>query len=514
MKKLFILIIALFAIISTQAQSGWKNYAGAKNYAMWTTKWLQADDKLYWKGDTIKKELLIYVDYKTDSVRFKRIDGVTAWSPWYYAGKGSYVLPTASATVKGGVKVGSGLSIDGSGVLSSSGSMIYPGAGIALSTGSAWSTSITNNSANWNTAYGWGNHASQGYVNSILINGLNGENMNGFINFIPGSNVTITKNAGNVTINSTAGGGTTTNAVTFNNSGTGAASGTTFDGSVARTISYNTIGAAALSGSSTQDFNALGLTLAGGASMDAIGLTIGGKRITLSGSTMYFGNANGTYNMTFDTSTGTLSAPVISGASMVYPGAGIAVSTGSAWGTSITNNSSNWNDAYTNMGKVLLFGTTTYGNLSANYFEWDTNSFRIKRDGTPQQNSVLPITSGGVYDALALKADLSGAAFTGAISSTSTMTATDFILSSDKRLKKDISPIKCNWSDKIEFVQYRMKSDPLKLRYGVIAQQVEKYMPELVTTNAKGIKSVSYIDLLIAKVADLENRIKQLENEK
>uniref|UniRef100_A0A6M3IYP0 Uncharacterized protein n=1 Tax=viral metagenome TaxID=1070528 RepID=A0A6M3IYP0_9ZZZZ len=38
-------------------------------------------------------------------------------------------------------------------------SMVYPGAGIALSTGSAWGTSITNNSANWNTAYGWGNHA-------------------------------------------------------------------------------------------------------------------------------------------------------------------------------------------------------------------------------------------------------------------------------------------------------------------------------------------------------------------
>ena len=31
--------------------------------------------------------------------------------------------------------------------------MTYPGAGIALSTGSAWSASITDNSANWNTAY-------------------------------------------------------------------------------------------------------------------------------------------------------------------------------------------------------------------------------------------------------------------------------------------------------------------------------------------------------------------------
>ena len=40
------------------------------------------------------------------------------------------------------------------------------------------------------------------------------------------------------------GGGTTTNALTMNNSGTGDVSGSTFNGSAAKTISYNTIGAA------------------------------------------------------------------------------------------------------------------------------------------------------------------------------------------------------------------------------------------------------------------------------
>ena len=40
----------------------------------------------------------------------------------------------------------------------------FPSAGIALSTGTGWGISITNNSANWNTAYGWGNHASAGYA--------------------------------------------------------------------------------------------------------------------------------------------------------------------------------------------------------------------------------------------------------------------------------------------------------------------------------------------------------------
>jgi hypothetical protein len=43
--------------------------------------------------------------------------------------------------------------------------------------------------------------------------------------------------------NGVCGGGTTTNALTMNNSGSGAASGTTFNGSAAVTLSYNTLGA-------------------------------------------------------------------------------------------------------------------------------------------------------------------------------------------------------------------------------------------------------------------------------
>ena len=35
----------------------------------------------------------------------------------------------------------------------------YPSLGIPLSNGTSWGESITNNSANWNTAFGWGNHA-------------------------------------------------------------------------------------------------------------------------------------------------------------------------------------------------------------------------------------------------------------------------------------------------------------------------------------------------------------------
>ncbi len=80
---------------------------------------------------------------------------------------GSYTLPTASADTLGGIKIGTGLSIDENGVVTAGGSMTYPGAGIPLSTGSAWGTSIANNSTNWDTAYGWGNHATAGYLTSL-----------------------------------------------------------------------------------------------------------------------------------------------------------------------------------------------------------------------------------------------------------------------------------------------------------------------------------------------------------
>ena len=53
--------------------------------------------------------------------------------------------------------------------------------------------------------------------------------------------------------------------------------------------------------------------------------------------------------------------------SMIYPSAGIAVSTGSAWGTSITDNSTDWNTAYTNrITSLTTIGTSGPATLLAN----------------------------------------------------------------------------------------------------------------------------------------------------
>ena len=68
-------------------------------------------------------------------------------------------------------------------------SMVYPGAGIAVSTGTAWGTSLTDNSSNWNTAYGWGNHAG---LYSLLNHVHTIANVTGLQTALDGKEPTIT----------------------------------------------------------------------------------------------------------------------------------------------------------------------------------------------------------------------------------------------------------------------------------------------------------------------------------
>ena len=96
-------------------------------------------------------------------------------------------------------------------------------------------------------------------------------------------------------------------------------------------------------------------------------------------------------------------------------------------------------------------------------------------------------------------------ASTGAATFTSSVTATAFYQSSDLRLKDIISRdgdvIKYKWKDK--------RDD--KIHIGYVAQEVQKENPDQVNADDKGILSVNYIEILVQKIKDLENRIKQLE---
>ena len=94
------------------------------------------------------------------------------------------------------------------------------------------------------------------------------------------------------------------------------------------------------------------------------------------------------------------------------------------------------------------------------------------------------------------------------ISVTGTVTATNFILSSDETLKDNIKEIDVKHTD-VNWKNFELKSEPGIKRAGVIAQELEVKHPEFVRTASDGIKSVAYIDLLITKIAELEARLEK-----
>ena len=93
--------------------------------------------------------------------------------------------------------------------------------------------------------------------------------------------------------------------------------------------------------------------------------------------------------------------------------------------------------------------------------------------------------------------------------------AHNFILSSDSTLKKNIMNLpNTEWTNKIKFKQFQFKDDhEEKIRYGVIAQDIEKLAPQLVSKDSEGKLAVSYIDMLIAKIAEMDKKINKLQNE-
>ncbi len=155
--------------------------------------------------------------------------------------------------------------------------------------------------------------------------------------------------------------------------------------------------------------------------------------------------------------------------------------------TATSGNSTQWNSAYTH--SQIAGGNSVHVSTAENT-EWDA-AYTHTGDNTQAHSDYLLNNANDV--------------------TTGTLTAVNFILSSDSVLKKNIQPIKkLSKFRKIDFVRFNLKSEPGQLRYGVIAQDVEKIVPELVRTDENGMKSVAYVDLLVVKVNGLEKLVNGL----
>ena len=93
--------------------------------------------------------------------------------------------------------------------------------------------------------------------------------------------------------------------------------------------------------------------------------------------------------------------------------------------------------------------------------------------------------------------------------STGDLSATNFNSLSDSTFKENFQPIEDSFSilDKINTYSFDWKDNKIK-SYGVIAQEIEKIMPELVRTNDAGWKTVAYTPL-IAVLIDAINKLKK-----
>ena len=99
--------------------------------------------------------------------------------------------------------------------------------------------------------------------------------------------------------------------------------------------------------------------------------------------------------------------------------------------------------------------------------------------------------------------------------STGTLTSVNFNTVSDISLKENIITIQSPVSivEKLSGVEFNWKDNGKKAS-GFIAQEVEQFLPHLVTKTTEGIKTVNYqgvIAYLVETIKELNNRIKDLE---
>jgi hypothetical protein len=87
---------------------------------------------------------------------------------------------------------------------------------------------------------------------------------------------------------------------------------------------------------------------------------------------------------------------------------------------------------------------------------------------------------------------------------------------SDVKLKEEIEPISDSKIEKLfdlEPVEYKLKTDIKKKKhYGLIAQDVEKLYPELISDSNLGFKSVNYMELLPLLLLKMKNMQKEIDD--
>jgi hypothetical protein len=94
-----------------------------------------------------------------------------------------------------------------------------------------------------------------------------------------------------------------------------------------------------------------------------------------------------------------------------------------------------------------------------------------------------------------------------------TVTASSFLYSSDMRLKENIVPVTGSLEKigRLNGVNFVFKSAPGEKHLGLLAQEVESVIPEVVRTQADGMKAVDYASLTALLIEGMKEQQREIE---
>ena len=151
------------------------------------------------------------------------------------------------------------------------------------------------------------------------------------------------------------------------------------------------------------------------------------------------------------------------------------------------------------------------GNADVATLRCDANRWRVYMGGAGNSQETLTVNESGnvgIKDGTpSYRLDVAG-----------TIRATgDVIAYSDERVKENINTIDNSLEkvNKLRGVEFNKIGEDKK-SIGVIAQEIEKILPEVVRTDDKGMKSVAYgniVGVLIEAVKELTTEVEQLKKE-
>jgi len=157
-------------------------------------------------------------------------------------------------------------------------------------------------------------------------------------------------------------------------------------------------------------------------------------------------------------------------------------------------------------GTIIAGGNASFGGTLKVVDATELNNSLTIKEGSATKASISSGGSASFAGTLKASGSLSGTSGT----FSSSLTAADFIIPSDRRFKTEITHIP-NALEKVKQISgctYMINDKP---SVGVIAQEVLKILPETVHTRDDGYYAVSYhglIGLLIEAVKELSEKVK------